>query len=238
MSSPRLLQALLLAALAASPAAAKEVTAKVDVGLGPAAYLIGEFGDEGYGGAVYDDQAVHTGLRLSIAAVLDEEFAKRHPRLIPKKYRKHFSDGREILFAPGPLALIPKWLMISPRRERSGLYGATWQLFGAGVGIGNHPVRFGLGGGVIVTYAFLHSTAFRSPTHFLRPGLNLNAELRFTLSSDRRWLASVGWDSQIYVPQAVGGGIFRLPKQGEDRILHMGIAYVKLHMRFPYATEL
>lgn len=218
------------------PKEPSEITATVDAAVGPALYLIGGPEDGRYRGAVYDDQHVHTGLRLSVAAVLDEEFAARHPKLVPKAYRKMFAGGNEVLYTPGQLALLPGWILLSPKTRNTGMAGATWRLLGAGLGFGTHPVRFGVGAGLVATYAYVSSDTLPSPTHFLRPGIDLNVDLRFTLT--KSLLVSIGWDSQIYVPQALGGSILEVPGPDVPRILHMGIAYLQLHFRFPYTTSL
>jgi hypothetical protein len=207
--------------------AQRRVTAPVDVGIGPAAFL--------FFGPVFEDQPIHTGLKISVEAVLDQEWLRKNQRLIPRKYRDQVLKSEELRFSPLILTLIPDSLIISPKYRNTGMYGATWRPFGVGMPLSSSPVRFSLDAGLILTYAYLYSDLETLPaTHFLRPGLQLGADLEFQLS--KRFLISVGWDSALYVPQRLGtlGELQPL----RESIFHVGQAYVQLHFRFPYTTTL
>jgi hypothetical protein len=219
-----LLCALLLPGVAS---AQRRVTAPVDVGVGPAAFL--------FFGPVFDDQPIHTGLKISVEAVLDREWLRKNQRLIPRKYRSQALKSDEIRFSPAVLALIPDSLIISPRYRNTGMYGATWKPFGLGLPLSSSPVRFSLDAGLILTYAYLYSSLETLPTtHFLRPGLQLGADLEFQIS--KSFLISIGWDSALYVPQRLG--TFSELQPIRESIFHVGQAYLQLHFRFPYTTSL
>ncbi|MFP2912777.1 hypothetical protein ACLESD_48780 [Pyxidicoccus sp. 3LFB2] len=215
-----LLSALLLPALAT---AARPVTVPVDVGVGPTALL--------FFGPVFEDQPIHTGLKISVDAVLDREWLKKNQRLIPKRYRKQAQRVDEIRISPS--ILIPDTLIISPKVRNTGMYGVTWKPLGLGLPLSSSPVRLSVGGGLLLTYAYLHSDTL-ADTHFLRPGAELGVDLELQFS--KRFLVSVGWESALYVPQELGG--LGLPERLRDGIFHVGQAYLQLHFRFPYTTRL
>lgn len=214
-----LLSALLLPALAS----AQRVTVPVDVGVGPAGFF--------FFGPVFDDQPLHTGVKISVDAVLDRDWLRENQRLIPKRYRKQAQRMDEIRISPS--ILIPDTLIISPQVRHTGMYGATWKPLSLGLPLSRAPVRLSLGAGLLLTYAYLHSDTLPN-THFLRPGaeLGLDLELQFT----KHFLVSLGWESALYVPQELGG--LGLPERLRDGIFHVGQAYVQLHVRFPYTTRL
>jgi hypothetical protein len=214
-----LLSTLLLPALAA----AQRVTVPVDVGVGPAAFL--------FFGPVFEDQPIHTGLKISVDAVLDREWLKKNQRLIPKRYRKQAQQLDEIRISPS--ILIPDTLIISPKVRDTGMYGATWKPLSLGLPLSSSPVRLSVGAGLLLTYAYLYSDTL-ADTHFLRPGAELGVDLELQFS--KRFLVSVGWESALYVPQELGG--LGLPDHLRDGIFHVGQAYLQLHFRFPYTTRL
>lgn len=221
MSPARLL--LLSTLLLPSLAAAQRVTVPVDVGVGPAAFL--------FFGPVFEDQPIHTGLKLSVEAVLDREWLRKNQRLIPRRYRQQAQRLDEIRISPS--ILIPDSLIISPKLRDTGMYGATWKPLSLGLPLSSSPARLAVGAGLLLTYAYLHSDTLED-THFLRPGASLGVDLELGLS--KSFLIGVGWESAFYVPQELGG--LGLPDRLSDGLFHVGQAYVQLHFRFPYTTRL
>jgi len=208
-------------------AAQRAVTAPVDVGIGPAAFL--------FFGPVFDDQPIHTGLKINVEAVLDPEWLRKNQRLIPRKYRGRALKSGEIRFSPAVLALIPDSLIISPKYRNTGMYGATWKPLGIGLPLSSSPVRFSVDAGLLLTYAYIYSDLETlGTTHFLRPGLQLGADLEFQLS--KSFLISLGWDSNLYIPQRLN--TFTETKPLGESIFHVGQAYLMFHFRFPYTTRL
>ncbi|MBZ4410375.1 hypothetical protein ACJ2CR_35820 [Myxococcus faecalis] len=204
-------------------AAARNVTVPVDVGVGPAAFL--------FFGPVFDDQPIHTGLKLSVEAVLDKDWLKKNQRAIPSRYRKYAKSVDEVRISPS--IFIPDALIISPKVRDTGMYGITWKPLGLGLPLTSGPVRLAVGGGVLLTYAYLHSDTL-ADTHFVRPGAELGVDLELQLS--KSFLISLGWESALYVPQELGG--LGLPDRVRDGIFHVGQAYLQFHVRFPYSTRL
>jgi hypothetical protein len=224
----------LVTSLVAPLAQAEPVTVPVDVGVGPAAYVIS--------GPVFDDQPVHGGLKLSVQAIIDQATLRAHQDRIPSRYRDQALRMTEVRFSPS--IFIPDALIISPKLRNTGLYGVTWRPLSVGMPLlQGGPVRFGLAAGLLLTYAYLYSDLVEIPTtHFIRPGIDVGAELEVALSS---WfLVSAGWASGFYVPQGLGA--FGLGPFGEhadwdglrQTLWHFGQGFVKLHVRFPYTTNL
>jgi hypothetical protein len=230
----RLLSLVLLSAWLARPARAEPVTVPVDVGVGPAAYIIN--------GPVFDDQPVHTGLKLSVQAIIDQATIQAHQDRIPAGYRQQALRMREVRVSPS--LFIPDAIIISPKLRHTGIYGVTWRPISIGLSLLDvEAVRLGLSAGLLLTYAFLYSDLPEIPTtHFIRPGVDLGAELEIAISPT--FLFSLGWASGFYVPQ--GLGTFGMGPFGDTQdwaalrqtLWHVGQGFVKLHVRFPYSTNL
>lgn len=218
-----LLATLLIALPSAAAPRKTTVTVPVDVGVGPAGLLIT--------GPVFRDQPVHGALKLSVAAVLDKEFIRKNQKRIPSKYRAMAKGVHEVRISPS--IFIPDELIISPPVRGTGLYGITFRPVGLGVPLFSGPVSLNLGAGLLLTYAFLHSDVLPT-THFLRPGVDLKAELEFKLS--KSFLISVGWSSGFYVPQKLGTFLEVVPI--DEGIWHVGQGFLKFHFRFPYKVKL
>ena len=215
----------------------REVTVPIDIGVGPTFNTLGaiDFANFGLAGPIYEDQTFHYGIRISLAAVLDQQFLRENSRLVPRQYRSQVRRMTEIRFRPGVATLIPTSLLISPKINNTGVYGATWAFLGLGIAPLRGPVRLGINGDVIATYAYIHSDTIASPTHFLRPGVELKIDLEIPITD--QFLISFGWASQFYIPQEVGGSILDLGS-GNDSLWHIGQLHFMLHFRVPYTTTL
>jgi len=219
-------------ALFAGAARAGEVTVPVDVAVGPAFYVIT--------GEVARDQPVHFGLKLSVQAIIDQATIRQHQDRIPARYRQQALHLKEVRYSPS--ILIPDALIISPQVQHTGIYGISWRPISVGlplVDTGSTCLR--LAAGLLVTYAYIHSDLAAIPeTHFLRPGLDVGADLEIMFTSS--FGVSLGWASGFYVPQVLGG--FGLAHEGKsvsigpDTLWHFGQAYFKFHVRFPYTATL
>lgn len=222
----------LLLALAPFAASAESITAPIDIGLGPAAYLIS--------GPVANDQPLHTGLKLSVQAIIDQATIRAHQDRIPAAYRQQALHMKEVRISPS--IFIPDSLIISPKLRNTSLYGITWRPISISLSLVDAgPFTLGLKSGLLLTYAYLYSDVLPT-THFIRPGLDVGAEAEIALSSS--FLISLGWASGFYVPQGMGEfglGPFG-DKQNYDTLKqtmwHFGQAFVKFHIRFPYTTNL
>jgi hypothetical protein len=214
----------------------REVTATVDVGVGPAFYAFGNplSGGALLSGPIYEDQPWHYGLRFDAAAIIDYEFYRQNRHLVPRKYRGMFKPDTEIRYAPAAVALIPRNIYFSPKTKNTGVYGATWELARLGLSlVKTSSTRLSVGAGALLTYAYIDSDVFES-THFLRPGASVGVELG-TMFSDT-WGMSLGWDSNFYLPQNIGGSI--LEGDDDDALWHVGEGFLMIHYRFPYTTKL
>jgi hypothetical protein len=211
-------------------ARAQPVTVPVDLGIGPAMYLIS--------GRVADDQ-LHFGLKISLQAIIDQQTLRAHPERIPPRFRAQVLRLKEVRISPS--ILIPDALIISPKVRNTGLYGVTWRPLSVTLPLAEgESGRLVLGAGLLLTYAYLTSDLPDIPiTHFLRPGIDVGAELEIALGP--QFLVSAGWSSGFYVPQqlgAFGTGDLSAPGALDRTLWHFGQAFLKLHFRFPYATSL
>jgi hypothetical protein len=216
-----------MAALApATSRAGEPVTVPVDVGVGPAVYLIT--------GAIARDQTLHTGVKISVQAIIDQATLRQHQDRIPPHLRQQALRMREVRYSPS--FLIPDALFISPPLGHTEIYGVTWRPLSIGLSLVDGPGgRVHVAAGLLATYAFIHSTLPEIPTtHFLRPGIDLGAELEVPVTP--AFLVSFGWASGFYIPQALGS--FAVSDESRGTLWHFGQAFLKLHFRFPYTTRL
>jgi hypothetical protein len=223
---------ILLLALSAIPnlASAGQMTVPLDIGVGPTANLIT--------GPVFRDQPVHFGLRISTYAIIDRATRRKYRNRIPRKYREMADQQGDIRY--NPLACcIPINLHISPAIpdtpfENTGVYGLTLKPIGLGVNLGDSSVGLQIGLGALLSYMYVHSKTIPSPTHFLRPGLEARAEFEVNFGGGG---VSLGWASQLFPPQEVGGSILALGALDES-IWHIGQAFLLFHVRKPVAVNM
>ena len=202
----------------------KPVEIPIDIGFGPAVHQ--------FTGPVQRAQTYHTGLKLSLAAIIDQAVIASQKHRIPKKYRGLAKKIGTVRFRPGPVALVPDTIFISPPQDDTGIYGANWRLVSVGVPLFK---VLNLGTGLNMTYAYLTGSDENPKTHFVRPGLDLTANLEIPFS--KSFLVSLGWSSFFYPPQEVGGEVFAMGNVDES-IWHIGQAYFRLHFRIPYTVNL
>jgi len=222
----------------AAPSPARAVQVPVEVATGPSFFQLDRprFGG-GEPNAIARDQPWHFGWRLEIAAVIDEEWAREHPEYVPQQYRSRIRQVGEVRYSPAVLSLIPRSLIISPKIWDTGIYGATWEFLRVGIGAGFDAFRLRARGGVVATYAFMHSDSARLPGsyHFFRPGLDLELALYVPIGDSAGF--SLGWTSNVYLPQAIGGGLFQFT--GDKGVLwHIGEPFALVHVQFPYDANL
>jgi len=211
------------------PAKKGPVSIPIDVGVGPIALLPST-------PLLLEDQPVHAGMMLSLGAIIDKATIEANRDRIPKQYRDLASRVSEVSVSPWWLALIPKVLIVSPAFVNTGMYGAIWRPYSLGISPEVGPVRLSFDAAIDLAYIFMHSaTPGEEFTHFLRPGLNLEASARLPITE---WLLiSGGWSSTLFPPQKLGGWPWEfLPL--ERSIWHLGGPYFKIHIRFPYEVNL
>lgn len=206
--------------------AGKAVEVPVDIGVGPAGHWIT--------GPVAREEPVLGGLAISIEAVLDKKLIRKFKRRIPQEYRQAVLKMDEIRISH---PLIPDTLWIHPAgiTGNTGMYGIGWRPISVGLPLVKEPFRADLSVGPRLTYAFLHSQTLASPTHFLRPGIDGMFEIEVPFSDT--FLVSFGWDSQVYLPQEVGGSVLELGALDQS-IWHIGQGFLKFHVRVPYKVKL
>jgi len=216
----------LLMCLVGLALAGKAVEVPVDIGVGPAGHWIT--------GPVAAEEPVIGGLVFSIEAVLDKKTIRKFKKRIPREYRKMVLQMDEIRISH-PLIPDTFWIHPSGITGQTGMYGIGWRPIGIGLPLVKEPIKAGLSVGPRLTYAYLHSQVLDSPTHFLRPGIDgmFEVEIPFTDT----FLVSLGWDSQVYIPQEVGGAILETAPLDQS-IWHIGQGFLKIHVRVPYKVRL
>ena len=173
----------------------KAVTLPIDVGFGPATQMIT--------GPIQDDQQLHYGLKISLAAIIDKKTIRRFRHKIPRKYRSLAKGVNEVRLRPGPLVLVPDTIFISPKVNQVAMWGANWRLMGVGIPLIRKP-RLAISTGLNFTYAYLSPlTEASDPTHLVRPGLDVKAD--FEIPITKAFLIGIGWTSFFYPPQEIGG---------------------------------
>lgn len=225
----------LTALFATEAKAQRTANVPVQVGLGPAGNMFAgpTFDEEiGWGGRLYEDQPIHTGLRLNITAVIDADLVRAHPRLVPRQYRGQFRGGGEVRYRPGILALIPSSFYLSPPIQDASAWGATWSVIGIGLPLMREPIRPSVSGALIGSLMYIDSESVTAPYFFARPGVELQFDIEVPLADD--FLISVGWASKVYAPQSLDDGLLSFGGFDDDSLWHVGQFYLKGHVRVPY----
>lgn len=222
---------LLVATLVANPGVAGEITVPVEAAVGPQ-YAIGP-------GPLFQGVPGHLGLRLGLAAIIDQATIRKNIHRVPKQYRAMASQMKEFRYRPS--ILIPDSLWISPNIAGTGMVGATWRPISLGIPLADEGVRVRLEAGALLTYAFIWSDVMAaSTTHFLRPGIDLGLRVEVPVTESIGF--AVGAAADIYLPQEPGRSVLAVPSLDAaslDRsIWLMGRAYVQLLVRFPYTTSI
>ncbi len=210
----------------------------VQVGVGPAGFLLGgpSLDEFGWEGRLFDDQPIHPGLRISLTAVIDSELVEEHPGMVPAQYRGQIQQMGEVRFAPAIVSVIPTNLYLSPPINNTQMWGATWSLVGVGAALPLEGVRLSASGSVIGTLKYIQSDVLPEDHFFFaRPGVE--AQIDIEIPIDDQFLISFGWASQIYVPQSLDGNVTDVGEFDGDSLWHVGQFYVQGHFRFPYTHQ-
>jgi hypothetical protein len=206
----------------------------VDLAAGPAGnHFFGALGG----------QLAHWGLKLDLAAIIDQETIQANKNRIPKKYRKAAASVTEISYRP--FWWLPDSLLLSPAIDNTQMWGITWRPVSLGLSLLNAgPLKVSISGGAVLTYAWMAGSTWTDDgfdddsMHFLRPGVDAKLDIQIALA--KSFLVSFGWDSYVYVPQRVGRDFWE--ELGDDvldtSVWHNGQVYLLLHFRFPYSTRL
>jgi len=211
-----------------------EVTVPVDLAVGPT-------GNHFFGGL--GGQLAYWGLKLDLAAIIDQETIQANKNRIPKKYRKAAAGIKELTYRP--YWWFPESLLLSPAvQQDSQMWGITWRPVSLGLSLlSAGPLKVTVSGGAVLTYAWMAGAKWMDEgydsdsMHFLRPGVDARLDVQLALAQS--FLVSFGWDSYIYVPQRVGRDFWQ--ELGDDlldkSVWHNGQVYLLLHFRFPYTTR-
>jgi hypothetical protein len=191
----------------------KEIEVPINVGIGPALFWIP--------GVV--DRELHTGAQLELYAVLTPKILQENKNKIPEKYRKFVNMKEEMYISPLWLALIPKYIVISPREENS-IYGGLWSLLGISINFWKTQ-QIKLSGALnLPTLTYLYASERSEPNaqHILGAGAMLNIENRVQFSEN--FLTTLAYGHNFNIPFLTTG-------TGE-RWFHTGVLSLVFHIRF------
>ncbi len=188
------------------------------------------------------DQPAHFGLQIQAAAIVDRELIRQHKNQIPPWARGYAGNLNEVRVRPWWLALVPELLVLSPQIKDTGMYGAVWRPFGIGLTlVDTAAFRVKANAGLDAVALLIHSQTLgggapgaQSFTLVLRPGLNLGVAGELPLSKEL--VASAGWSSDVFVPQALGRPPWEVTPL-DDSIWHLGGPFLMLAYRFPIALD-
>lgn len=217
----------MLLALVGAPAAAAELEVPLEIGVGPATHT--------WFGPVANDQALHGGIVITTDIVLDRAWLQENKERVPARWRSLAGSVDEVRIKP--LIFIPDTIIISPKVLDTGMVGASWRPVALGVPLVTSPVRVGVDVGARLTMAYVWSDSLPSSddpkaTFFLRPGLDVSADVVFPLSDTVR--VRLGADAHAYVPQKVGA--FGLGQPGE-RMWLLARGFLELRVRVPVTVR-
>jgi hypothetical protein len=210
-----------------SGAYAGQIEVPIDIGVGPALAT--------FTGPMSEDGALHYAISISAAAVLDQEFLRRHRNRVPAQYRSIVNSMGEARIGH---AAVPDTLYISPNNQGTSVYGANWSPIGVSMPLvnGNDWFKAGLNAELIATYAYISSDDEKIGTnHFFRPGLGVGGGVMLGLFAG--FSLTADWRSRFYPPQELGGAFLELGDLSES-IWHIGQGSIELHYKFPFKTNI
>lgn len=220
-----------LVASTSSTCTAAEITVPVEAAVGPQ-WATGP-------GPLFQGIPGHFGLKVGLAAIIDQATIRKNLHRVPKQYRAMASQMKEFRYRPS--IFVPDSVWISPNIAGTGMIGATWRPIGLAVPLSEEGARVQLQAGALLTYAFIWSDIMAaSTTHFLRPGVDLGLRVEIPVTDVVG--VAFGAAADIYLPQQPGRSVLAVPAfdgPSLDRsIWLMARVYVQLLFRFPYTTSI
>ena len=217
-----------------APASAGTIEAPIELSIGPTAYWLA--GRE----AKRRNTTLHTGLRLRVGRVITEREIREHrdEAGLPVSWHEQARFAGHVTLSVDPWSLLlPNEIIVSPSViDESAMYGASWRFFSLGYQLIPEPRRTTMvvSAAPRLTVAQLTTTPSRNEpsvaTWFVRPGLDVEAEIRWRLADSIR--LGLGYTQHFYPPQRLGGGVLEFgPFQ--ETIWTIGQPWVVFHLRFP-----
>jgi hypothetical protein len=208
---------------------AKALTADIPInfGVGPALFFPHS--------RLEEHQSAYYGLKLDLAAVIDQKTIQKYRHQLPERYREQSKQFKSLRISK---FWIPDHIIISPKKSKSYMYGASWRPFAVLTSWQSGPLEGKISAAPIFSYL-----AFGTPrmeegqeqhttvtTHFIRPGLDVRAEASYRFSEE--FITSVGWSSALYIPQKKGGDPTQIAGTSDSLwLLHQ--AFIVFNYRFP-----
>lgn len=194
---------------------AAEIPIKINVGFGLSEYRFHDIYDSG--------DAYITGTEISLQAVVEKETITKYKEKVPEKFRKAAGKLNEV--SVGHWA-VPKSLFIHPDDGNKTAFGATWGIVPQ-VSTGFKYLRFGVRGGVILSYMYYEDSVLADTVHFIRPGLRGGLNMSIPLF-DRTVTLEAGIQGDMYVPQTF------FAKESSWLVTS---SYGMIHFRFPFTVK-
>lgn len=218
MKNINLLLSLTLLCVCHTAQAKTPVTIPIEVGVGPSTQY--------FYNQIPDHNRWHTGLKIDLAAVINQEIIQKFKKKIPKKYRKLAKKINEVRFRPSPIPFIPTTLIISPN-ESNPNYGAIWDTFGVGTALG--PIHLDLGLPLVYSYIGYTEGEEQKSMHLFRPSLSVKASINIQFS--KAIGLTLGWREYFMPPQTLGGSVLDFSTDTKNSIWHMGQGFATLNFR-------
>lgn len=224
----RLLSACILSITALQTETSLAVEIPVNLGVGPS--VVRAFDSPSPSGDVD-----FYGLRLSLAAVIDQDTIKRYKTKIPSRYRKMASRMKEVRISK---IWIPDRILFASSQADERLYLVGWNPISLGNSLTMGFLKLALGLGLRFDAGAVQHRPIEGTesTPFVRPGASGDLEVEFKFS--RRFLMSFSASYTYYVPQAIGGGFLKWGQDGRRRIGEMREFAMILHYRLPYQVRI
>ncbi|NRA63975.1 MAG: hypothetical protein HRU19_05795 [Pseudobacteriovorax sp.] len=230
---------LLILLILTNSAIAKEKI-PLNIGVGPSFI---QFDDQ----MLPNDEGAYYGLKLDLAAVINQDVIKRNQSKIPKKYRSRAKRLNEVYIGH---ALIPDHLIVASNKSESQAYGIIWRplSFAAPLRFGILSLRPSIGLNLAAIYLDHSDLSNRinitredsteqvsRQTFFFRPGFDWQVSLRLKLASYLRLEA--GMQRSYYIPQTYGKSLFSYPGDDESSLQTIDEVYAMIHVRIPYEVS-
>jgi len=206
----------------------KEVEVPINIGVGPAFFWIP--------GVV--DRELHPGAKFDLYAVITPKIMHENENKIPKKYKKLVNMDEEMHISPLWMAIVPKYLIISPGAESS-IYGGLWSILGISeIFLSNNFTKLEANL-LLPTISYLYATDAKKNAPDTQHLFGIGAMLRLanTITFSEKFLTTLAYGHNFNLPLPTLGPIpnntyKEEAKTSEQRWLQTGVLSLVFHFRF------
>jgi len=204
----------------------QEVEVPINIGIGPAFFWIP--------GVV--NRELHPAAKLDLYAVITPKMLHEHENKIPKKYKKYVNMDEEMHVSPLWMAIIPKYLIISPRAECS-VYGGLWSFFGISGNFLKNKIIELEGELVLPTISYLYTNDKKNEPetqHLL--GIGAMLRLANTIKFSEKFLTTLAYGHNFNLPlpplDPIPNNTYTKEADKEHRWFQAGVLSLVFHYRF------